>query len=190
MKSGMRAHRLAIASYVLAVWLCLLPAAFGEDPALKHVPNFHRVSDHIYRSGEPSIVGLQELGAFGIKRVVDLREKSEATAFEKETLEKLGIKYTNIPFAALSAPSDQQVQSVLKLLTDNDASPILVHCRRGKDRTGTVIACYRIQHDGWDNSRALAEAKEHGMSSLERGMRAYILHFVPVPLPVLGASVH
>ena len=29
--------------------------------------------------------------------------------------------------------------------------PIFVHCRRGKDRTGTVIACYRIQHDGWAN---------------------------------------
>jgi tyrosine-protein phosphatase SIW14 len=192
MKSGMQAHRFTRAFHVLVLWLCFLPVVFGADPilALEHVPNFHRVNDRIYRSGEPSVVGLQELGAFGIKRVIDLREKSEATTFEKETLEKLGIKYTNIPFAALSAPSNQQIESVLKLLTDNDASPILVHCRRGKDRTGTVIACYRIQHDGWDNSRALAEAKEYGMSSLERGMRAYILHFVPISLPILGASVH
>ena len=176
-------------TYHLVVWLYLISAAAGADLPLTHIRNFDRVNDYIYRSGEPSTVGLQELGALGIKRVIDLREKGEATAFEKETLEKLGIKYTNIPFAAFSAPSDARVQSVLKLLSD-DPSPVLVHCWRGKDRTGTVIACYRIQHDGWDNRRALAEAKEHCMSRLERGMQGYILHFTPVSLSVLGASVH
>jgi hypothetical protein len=40
-----------------------------------------------------------------------------------------------------------------------------------------VIACYRIQHDGWGNDRALEEAKEYGMSFVERGMRSFILHF-------------
>src|SRR5947209_8573770 len=170
----------------LAVWLCCISSIAGADLPVTHIRNFDRVNDHIYRSGEPSTIGLQELGALGIKHVIDLRQKSGATAFEKEALEKLGIKYTNIPFAGFSAPSDQQVQSVLKLLTDNVPSPVLVHCRRGKDRTGTVIACYRVQHDGWDNQRALAEAKEHGMSRLERGMQAYILHFTPVSLSVLG----
>ena len=181
--------RPVIRAHHLAIWLCCASAMAGADLPVTHIRNFDRVNDHIYRSGEPSTVGLQELGALGIKRVIDLREKSGATAFEKETLEKLGIKYTNVPFAGFSAPTDQQVQSVLKLLTTNDPSPILVHCRRGKDRTGTVIACYRIQHDGWDNRRALAEAKEHGMSRLERSMQAYILHFTPVSPSVLGPPV-
>ena len=173
----------------LVVWLYCISTAASADLPVTHIRNFDRVNDHIYRSGEPSTVGLRELGALGIKRVVDLREKGGATAFEKDILEKLGIKYTNIPFAAFSAPSDARIQSVLKLLSD-DPSPILVHCWRGKDRTGTVIACYRIQHDGWDNRRALAEAKEHGMSSLERGMQSYILHFTPVSLSVLGVPAH
>ena len=47
--------------------------------------------------------------------------------------------------------------------------PVFIHCRRGKDRTGTVIACYRMQHDGWNNAKAQAEANEFGMSHLERG---------------------
>jgi hypothetical protein len=51
-----------------------------------------------------------------------------------------------------------------------------------------VIACYRIQHDGWDNRRALDEAKEHGISSLERGMKSYILHFVPVNMPAPASA--
>ena len=173
----------------LAIGLCCVSVAVSANLPVTHIRNFDRVNDYIYRSGELSTVNLQELGVMGIKRVIDLREKSGATAFEKEALEKLGIKYTNIPFAALSAPSNGQVQSVLKLLTDNHPSPILLHCRRGKDRTGTVIACYRIQHDGWDNQRALAEAKEHGMSRLERGMQGYILHFTPMSLSVLGSTI-
>lgn len=182
--------KLVAISRASALWLCFASAVISADLPATHIRNFDRVNDHIYRSGEPSVVGLQELSALGIKRVIDLREKSEATTFEKETLEKLGIKYTNIPFDAWSAPSNGQIQRVLKLLTDSDPSPILLHCRRGKDRTGTVIACYRIQHDGWDNRRALAEAKEHGMSHLERGMQGYILRFTPVSLSVLGSAVH
>jgi tyrosine-protein phosphatase SIW14 len=72
------------------------------------------------------------------------------------------------------------------LILLNPSSKIYVHCLRGKDRTGTVVACYRIQHDGWDNERALAEAKGYGMSRLEVAMQSYILHFTPLALPKLG----
>ncbi|MBV9294436.1 MAG: dual specificity protein phosphatase family protein, partial [Acidobacteriaceae bacterium] len=71
---------------------------------------------------------------------------------------------------------------VLSLLLQNDSQPVFVHCRRGKDRTGTVVACYRIQHDRWKNEDAFDEAKKYGMSFAERGMRAYILHFSPLPI--------
>lgn len=181
--------RSALRTSCLAAWLCCIAAGADANLPPVHIRHFDRVNDHIYRSGEPSTVGLQELGALGIKRVIDLREKSGATAFEKETLEKLGIKYTNVPFGGFSTPSDAQIQNVLKLIND-DPSPVLVHCWRGKDRTGTVIACYRIQHDGWDNRRALAEAREHGMSRLEHGMQEYILHFTPTSLSGLVSSVH
>ena len=62
-------------------------------------------------------------------------------------------------------------------LVDDSAGPIFVHCRRGADRTGTVIACYRITHDGWTNQRALKEATSYGMSWLEFGMQRYVLAF-------------
>jgi protein tyrosine/serine phosphatase len=52
-----------------------------------------------------------------------------------------------------------------------------VHCLRGADRTGTVIACYRIAHDQWPNQKALDEALTFGMSWTERGMRNYVLHY-------------
>ncbi len=169
-----------IRSLALALCFCLSSALASDFAGVKHVPNFDKVNQHIYRSGQPSQAGLGELGAFGIRRVIDLRERGNAEKAEGEALSKLGIQYLNIPFPPFSAPSQEQVGSVLALLMDSEPGTILVHCRRGKDRTGTVIACYRVQHDGWTNKRALQEAKAHGMSSLERGMRSFVLHFTAV----------
>ena len=83
----------------------------------------------------------------------------------------------------MSAPSDADVAKVLSLFEDSNSGPVFVHCRQGMDRTGTVIACYRIQHDNWTNRRALEEAENYGMSHAERSMRSYILHFTPLTLP-------
>ena len=177
-----------VPSIVITLLLAMGGATFAADLSAPHVRNFDRVNDHLFRSGEPSVEGLAELGAMGVKTVIDLRESGAATQFEKEQVEKLHMKYINVPFAQLSAPKQAQMEQVLSLLL-NDSGPILVHCRRGKDRTGTVIACYRIQHDGWNNERALQEAKEHGLSFAERGMRSYILHFSSLSLPVAHPSV-
>jgi tyrosine-protein phosphatase SIW14 len=157
-------------------------AAPGALPPAVHVRNFGQVSSQIYRGGEPTQVGLQELAAMGVKVDIDLREPGSQTELEKQTAERLGMKYLNIPFKPFSAPTDADVQNVLSLLINGGTEPIFLHCRRGKDRTGTVIACYRVQHDGWDNQRALAEAKSYGMSSTERGMRSYVLKFQPMTL--------
>ena len=170
----------ALLIFVSAVAL----SAAADLPAI-HVRNFDKVNDHLYRGGEPTAVGVGELGAMGVKTIVDLRQAGEGTAAEKDVADKLKIKYINVPLGELSAPSKADMQHILSLLQDGSTT-FFVHCRRGKDRTGTVIACYRIQHDGWDNERALEEAKEHGMSSLERAMRSYILHFTPLTLPGLG----
>jgi protein tyrosine/serine phosphatase len=157
---------------------CIASLLFAAENPAAHVRNFDKVNDHIYRGGDPTAVGLTELGAMGVKVDVDLRETSAATKVEKGEAKKLGIKYVNIPMRPLSAPTDDEVQRAVALL-EQTSGPVFVHCRRGKDRTGTVIACYRIQHDHWSNREALAEARKHGMSFTERGMQHYILHFKP-----------
>lgn len=167
----------------LILLCCVFRLAVAADSPASHVRNFGKVNDHLYRGGEPELVGLQELGAMGVKVDIDLREAGEGTKVEEQAAKKLGMKYINIPFPPLSAPPTPLVERVLALLTGSNTDPVFVHCRRGKDRTGTVIACYRIQHDGWDNKRALEEAKEYGMSVAERGMRSYIIHFTPVAPP-------
>jgi len=169
----------------LALWLgASWLSAASNAPTAPDIRNFHQVNEHLFRGAQPSPLGLQELGAIGIKRVIDLREHGPSTTFEQEQLKKLGIHYINIPFGEFSAPTDAQIQEVLKLLSTEDV-PTFIHCRRGKDRTGTAIACYRVQHDGWENERALREARMYGMSSFERAMQHYILHFTPTKTPEL-----
>jgi protein tyrosine/serine phosphatase len=84
--------------------------------------------------------------------------------------------YTNIPLDNLAAPTDAQVANVLAAI-ENMPKPVFMHCQFGRDRTGTLIACYRIRHDHWLNSKALNEAKAYGFSPFELGMRQYIMRF-------------
>jgi len=86
----------------------------------------------------------------------------------------MGIRYFNIPFASFDRPSDKAVDEVLKLIDTQENSPLFIHCKRGSDRTGTVVAIYRIEHDGWDSEKAKAEAKRYGMGFWQVGMKDYI----------------
>jgi uncharacterized protein (TIGR01244 family) len=143
------------------------------------VPNLHEVNERIYRGAQPTAEGWHSLAKLGIKTVIDLRQESpRSSKAEEQTVEAAGMRYVNVPLSDIWAPSDKQMAKVLALV-DDSASPVFVHCRRGADRTGTVIACYRIAHDGWSNREALREATSYGMSWLEFAMQRYVLAFHP-----------
>ena len=137
------------------------------------VPNFHQVDEHVYRGAQPDGQGYAGLAKIGIKTVIDLRGESS----EENAVQRAGMHYVRLPWSGYKAPADSQINAVLSLLNDNAAWPVFIHCRRGADRTGTAIACYRIVHDHWTNLEALAEAKSFGMSSLEVAMQRFILRF-------------
>ena len=65
------------------------------------------------------------------------------------------------------------------MLEDSTTGPVFVHCQRGADRTGAVIASYRIEHDGWDSARALKEAMANGMSFFQIPRQSFIRNFQP-----------
>jgi tyrosine-protein phosphatase SIW14 len=174
----------------LTLSLCFAPLALPADntAVAQHVRNFGVVNDHLYRGGQPDQRALEELAALHVDLIIDLREPGSRSLQEKQMAEALNMKYINIPLPGLAAPPDDQMRRVLWLLMNGDSKRIFVHCWRGKERTGTAIACYRIQHDGWNNRQALAEAQKYGINFSERGMRSYILHFSPMSLSVLSAS--
>jgi tyrosine-protein phosphatase SIW14 len=152
----------------------LLP---GAD--MPEVGNFHQVDDHLFRGAEPSAAGLETLAKLGIRTIVDLEPGKTRSRKEQNRAEALGMRYVNVPMSGLVTPSSDQIANALAALQTRSEGPVFVHCRRGKDRTGTVVACYRIAHDHWPNQKALSEARSLGMSSLERGMQRYILAYQP-----------
>jgi tyrosine-protein phosphatase SIW14 len=171
MPSATLYRRLAPAILALSLSLGGLEAA--SIPDVPGVANFHQVDEHVYRGAQPHGEGFAGLAKIGIKTVIDLRgEQSEQTA-----VESAGMHYVRLPWSGFKAPADSQIATVLSLLNDNSAWPVFVHCKRGADRTGTAIACYRISHDHWTNQQALAEAKTFGMSSMEVAMQHFILRF-------------
>lgn len=167
---------------VCGLLLAPVPARAGERgvPGIEGIPNFTKVNDRLFRGAQPSDFGLQRLKELGAKSIIDLRMPAEVRKAEKTIAMANGMVYTNIPLRGLGAPRDDQVTAVLGLI-DTLPSPVFVHCVHGCDRTGTIIACYRIARDRWSGESALAEAKTHGLSDLERGMKKYIREFAKPP---------
>jgi tyrosine-protein phosphatase SIW14 len=146
----------------------------------ENLPNFQKVDEHVYRGAQPTNGGFKDLAERGIKTVVDLREIGEhSQADEQKAVTDLGMLYVSIPMQGMTTPKDKQIAAVLALLNDATSGPVFVHCKRGADRTGTVIALYRMVHDGWDSKRALSEAKAYGMSVFQRAMQHYISDYKP-----------
>ncbi len=146
------------------------------QPTAHGIGNFGKVSDHLYRGAEPDVIAIKNLQNLGVKTIIDLRTPHEVWKAEPVKAADAGISYTNVPFNGLGRPSDEQVDHVLALI-ESSPGPVFVHCEYGCDRTGTIIACYRIHHDHWPLSTARAEAEAYGLSPLERGMRNYLAAF-------------
>jgi uncharacterized protein (TIGR01244 family) len=152
-----------------------LPAQYG-------ILNFGKVNDSLFRGAQPDATGMANLKELGVRTVINLRMPDDVRKTEEAEARSHGMLYTNGPMAGLGKPTDDQVQRVLALI-QTAPGPVFVHCEHGCDRTGTIIACYRIQHDGWSNSAALREAELYGLSKLELGMREYIMRFKPKSIP-------
>jgi tyrosine-protein phosphatase SIW14 len=171
-------YNIVVGRNVAILAAVLSAAAFaGQDP----LPNFNLVNDQILRGGQPTDDGFKKLAERGVKTVVDLRWIDEhSIPHEKQIVEGSGMRFVSIPMKGIGAPTQEQVSRALSVLEDSGNWPVFVHCRRGSDRTGTVLACYRISHDHWKNRDALEEAKTYGLSGFERAMRGFIEHFKPV----------
>ena len=133
------------------------PAAWAQPVALEGVPNLHRVSKTLYRSAQPTAAGMKRLEQLGIRTVINLR------AFNSDEDDLRG---TRLAGEAISMtawhPEDEDVVRFLRLVQDGKRVPVLVHCRHGADRTGTMVALYRIVVQGWTKDAALEEMVEGG----------------------------
>jgi tyrosine-protein phosphatase SIW14 len=177
-------HRWGLAVLALTLSLPASPARVetpGKVPsivAVPGIPNFHQVNDHVLRGGQPADEAWPRLAKLGVKTVIDLRREDEhSTAAEAQAVAAAGMKYFNVPMKGVVAPTNEQIAKVLALLNSEDL--VFVHCKRGADRTGAVVACYRIAHDRWERKQALNEAKSFGLAWDQMGLKHYVMMFQP-----------
>src|SRR5258708_2570926 len=152
-----------------------IPAFAGSSaPGIK---NFHQVNEHVYRGAQPADEGFQYLAKIGVKTVIDLREADERAQAEESVVTAAGMKYVNVPMTGLTPPTESEITRILGILEGEGTGAVFLHCKQGVDRTGAVIGAYRIDHDHWDNARALSEAKSDGMGTFQFPRQNFIRTF-------------
>jgi protein tyrosine phosphatase (PTP) superfamily phosphohydrolase (DUF442 family) len=130
------------------------------------IPNFGEVTPTLFRGAQPSHKGFESLSKMGIAIVVDLRGGGEANR-EQQEVAALGMRFVDIPWRCLS-PADRDFAKFLALLHDNAHKKIFVHCHMGVDRTGMMIASYRMAEQGWTAEEALREMHAFGFNSFHQ----------------------
>jgi protein tyrosine/serine phosphatase len=54
---------------------------------------------------------------------------------------------------------------------------VFVHCQHGADRTGMMVAAYRVMEMGWTPEEAAAELPRFGFHPIWQGIRERVLAF-------------
>ena len=92
-----------------------------------------------------------------IKTVLSLRNNAGDAALVKPT----GVHYEQIRFNTWDV-RDEDVAQFLKIVRNPANQPVLLHCKHGSDRTGMMVAIYRIVEQGWSKEDAIAEMTQGG----------------------------
>jgi tyrosine-protein phosphatase SIW14 len=135
--------------------------AIGRHLKAVGLPNFGQVTPTLYRGGQPSADGFERLASMGIKIVVDTTRSTHDEAL----VEKLGMTYVALPWYC-SFPKDRVFDRFMEIVRKNPQAKIFVHCRLGEDRTGMMIAAYRMAQDGWTARQAMIEMHDFGFSRI------------------------
>lgn len=160
--------------------------AQAADPVL----NFFKVEDGIYRGARPTTD--QAISAlannYGIKNIINLQggdyntiyrpiiaylepgELPSAIEHEKSVSIADGMGYFHAQLAAVNdidSEENKLIDDALEFMHDKNNQPVFIHCEHGKDRTGLIIALYKVKYDHVNVEVARKEwiAKGHTKSS-------------------------
>ncbi|MGI4871540.1 MAG: protein-tyrosine phosphatase family protein [Janthinobacterium lividum] len=118
------------------------------------------------RNPAAATVKLDALLAAGIRDFYDLTEPGELVPYESLLRERAAhagiapesLRYRRFPVLDMGLPTPKRLAEVLAALEDSAASGrrAAVHCWGGIGRTGTVVGCHYVQHEGLNGEEALA----------------------------------
>ncbi|HJA78451.1 tyrosine-protein phosphatase [uncultured Desulfovibrio sp.] len=154
------------------LWLCLAlvcgmgcaassaagtrPPEWARPLAVEGLPNLHKVSDRLYRSGQPTAEGMRAAERLGIRTVISLRSRQRDVPLSADT----DLLLHHVPMRAWHPRMASAADALNAILAS--PGPVLVHCWHGADRTGMVVALYRMVEQGWPREAAIGEMLEGG----------------------------
>ncbi len=129
----------------------MLSAQSFENLHMIKIENFHKVDKDIFRSAQPDKSDFKDLEELGIKQVLNLRNHHS----DEDEAKGTNILLSHIRMNAGSL-TEEELLDALQIIK-NRKGTILIHCWHGSDRTGAVIAMYRIIYQNWTKEEALEE---------------------------------
>ena len=167
-----------------------VPPRDAEEP----LPHFFQVDERLFRGAQPTSEGFRRLAGMGVRTVINLRAENPAhQQHERALAESHGMRWLYLPMHSYWQPSDAQVRAFLATVLDPSQGPVFVHCRQGEDRTGALVAVYRVVGQGWEPSRAYEEALTLGLGGWNPLLRRLVLRdarqkYAPVFAPGPGGT--
>jgi len=143
---------------------------------LPGIDNVGRISPCIYRGKQPTSKGYLTLKTMGVKTVINLRSAHG----EKEEVEKAGMAYMEFPLSMASSIQKERFLEIIRAMSEPLNQPVYIHCALGQDRTGVVVAAYRIDMDGWSFEDAEKEMQSFGCNDtwihLKKSLKNFTNH--------------
>ncbi len=133
--------------------------------------NLYKVDDNLFRSEQPTKIGMKELQELGVKTILNVRNLRNDICEAKST--DLILKRKRINTWTINY---DEVVSALKIIQESP-KPVLIHCKHGSDRTGCIVAAYRISFQNWTKEDAINEFKSGGYGFHEDAFKN-VLHLL------------
>lgn len=126
----------------------------GEKLNIPNTLNLVRVDQNLYRCAQPELLSFNVFDSLKIKTIVNLRYLKS----DKEIHQLSSSKAKLIEIKVNSFRIEKwEADSFIKIMSDPNNYPVLVHCKHGSDRTGVMTALYRVKFMGWTKEQALQE---------------------------------
>jgi|ERR1043165_148907 protein tyrosine/serine phosphatase len=139
---------------------------------LPGLTNFAQVSPILFRGAQPTEPGFKTLQKMGVKTIVNLRWLHS----DRAMLKGLGLQYVHIECQAWN-PNDTEVAQFIQVLRNSKNHPVFVHCQHGADRTGMMVAVYRIMEQDWGPAEAGKEIHQFGFHKVWTEIADYLKKF-------------